>query len=206
MKKDGSEPTRTRATEKRSAAYDELVRVANDLFSELGYERTTVRLIADRLGVKSGSLYSHISGKDQILQEIIMRVGEEFVRRVTKARQSSEDPEIALRRMCREHLHVLHELQPSVTVYFNEWRKLDETLRKDVIVLRKQYEELFRDVILAGVKAGVFSTPDVRSAMLVVLSSLNWTYQWYDRHGPLTPDQIADGYVDFILEGLHART
>lgn len=205
MNKDTPELARTRSPGKRSAAHDELVRVANELFSELGYERTTVRLIAERLGVKSGSLYSHISGKDQILQEIIVRVGEEFVRRATEARLSSEDPEIALRQMCREHLRILHELQPSVTVYFNEWRKLDETLREDVIALRKQYQEMFRDVVLAGVKAGVFSAPDVRSAVLVILSSLNWTYQWYDQHGPLKPDQIADGYVDFVLEGLRAR-
>ncbi|MDB4898083.1 MAG: transcriptional regulator, TetR family, partial [Firmicutes bacterium] len=38
-------------------------------------------------------------------------------------------------------------------------------------------------------------------ARLLVLSAVNWLYAWYNPHGPLGPEAVADKFADLILQG-----
>jgi len=186
-------------------SYEDLVDVATGLFSKHGYEGTTVRMIADALNVKSGSLYSHISSKDEILKRIVLSVAKEFLDGARVAREAGGTPEERLRALCRNHLDVLAARQGAVTVYYDEWRKLDKDSKAEITSQRKEYEQHFTSVVEDGIAAGTFADVDVRAVVLVLLSSCNWTYQWYTRRGPLQPAEIADGFVDVMLGGLLRR-
>src|SRR5262249_13450470 len=45
--------------------------VALDLFTEQGYEQTSLREIAERLGVTKAALYYHFKSKEEIVQSLI---------------------------------------------------------------------------------------------------------------------------------------
>ncbi|MGS0466961.1 TetR/AcrR family transcriptional regulator [Cobetia marina] len=49
----------------------ELVRIAARLFVEEGFDRTTVRMLAQEMGIKSGSLFHHFADKQEILCAVI---------------------------------------------------------------------------------------------------------------------------------------
>jgi AcrR family transcriptional regulator len=51
---------RTKSTE------DEIRRVALAMFSATGYDGTSVRAIAKRVGIRAVSLYNHFSSKEEI--------------------------------------------------------------------------------------------------------------------------------------------
>lgn len=189
----------------RRNSYEDLVDVATGLFSQHGYEGTSVRMIAEALGVQSGSLYSHISSKDEILKRIVLSVASDFLEGARAISASDAPPEERLRSLCRHHLEVLHRHQAAVTVYYDEWRKLEAGPRAEIVEQRREYEQLFGRVVEDGVAAGTFGPVDVRSAVLVLLSACNWTYQWYAPRGRLRPAQIADSYVDLLLSGLLRR-
>lgn len=52
-------------------------RVALRLFTEQGYEATSLRQIADELGINKASLYYYFSGKEAILQSLLDERGNE---------------------------------------------------------------------------------------------------------------------------------
>ena len=198
----GSDENAVSSIELPHSRYDDLVNAATELFSRLGYERTTVRMIADQLGIQSGSLYSHISSKEEVLKKVVMFVGADFISRAERNRECGVTPTGTLREMCRSHLDVIDERLSAVTVYFNEWQKLEVNAQKEIIRLRERYEKNFADVVAWGIETGEFTTPDPRPVVLVLLSALNWTYRWYRPGGRQSPHQIADGLLDVVLNGL----
>ncbi len=52
---------------------EKIFEAAIDLFAEKGYDATSMREIAEAVGIKKASLYSHYKGKDEILEKIIER-------------------------------------------------------------------------------------------------------------------------------------
>ena len=67
---DGDEPPETASTRER------ILDVALDLFTEKGFDRTSLREIAERLGVTKAALYYHFSSKDDILMALHLRLHE----------------------------------------------------------------------------------------------------------------------------------
>lgn len=65
--------TRSRGAETRAHAQ----RVALRLFTEQGYGATSLRQIADELGITKASLYYHFDGKEAILRSLLEQRGDE---------------------------------------------------------------------------------------------------------------------------------
>lgn len=65
MQHETSSPGRTRDTK------TEIHRAALELFSSRGYEKTSLREIAEQVGITKASLYYHYSSKQDLLQAII---------------------------------------------------------------------------------------------------------------------------------------
>ncbi len=55
---------------------DRILDVALELFTEKGFDRTSLREIAERLGVTKAALYYHFASKDDILMALHMRLHE----------------------------------------------------------------------------------------------------------------------------------
>lgn len=190
--------------ERTQSRFADLLEVATELFSTHGYDGTSVRVIADRMGIKSGSLYSHISSKEDLLFEIVSSMAREIYERGIRA-ASEGTPEERLRALCRSHIGLYQAYPAGVSVYVAEWRKVSSEQRDTIITLRERYEALFTSVIQAGIDDGAFGRLDVRSAVFMLLSMLNGAYQWYSPKGPLGADQLADRLVEIALSGLRNR-
>lgn len=62
----------------RGSTKREILEAALELFSLQGYEATPVSQIADAVGIRKASLYSHFSGKQEILDTLLEAVTEEY--------------------------------------------------------------------------------------------------------------------------------
>ncbi|MFD2455769.1 TetR/AcrR family transcriptional regulator [Corynebacterium mendelii] len=51
---------------KRSRRAEEIIAVARELTEEIGWESLTMRILADRVGIKAPSLYKHTANKDEL--------------------------------------------------------------------------------------------------------------------------------------------
>src|SRR5918998_5771090 len=59
------------ATGRREDTRSRIQEIALDLFTEKGYDATSLREIADRLGVTKAALYYHFKSKDEIVTSIV---------------------------------------------------------------------------------------------------------------------------------------
>ena len=70
----------------------EILETALDLFSVQGHEATSVSQIADAVGIRKASLYSHFASKQEILDVLVRETLEEYNRHSIFARANWEDP------------------------------------------------------------------------------------------------------------------
>jgi AcrR family transcriptional regulator len=77
-----------------AATRQEALRVALALFTEQGYEATSLRQIADVLGINKASLYYHFPNKDALLRSVIDRRGSEAEELLAWCEQQPRTPEL----------------------------------------------------------------------------------------------------------------
>lgn len=181
---------------------DELLTAAQRLFSQRGYEATSVRDIADALAMKAGSLYAHIETKEDLLWEILCRAADRFFEAVQPIVDSNQVTIEKLRRLIAAHVRVITESAEAAAVYNTEWRHLTEPRRKEFAARRDDYERIVRALVRDAIREGTFGDVDEKFATLLILSSINWIYQWYRSDGPMTPEEIARRITDLLFNGL----
>lgn len=180
----------------------EIVHAAELLFSERGYAGTSMRDIADAVGIKAGSLYAHIDTKQDLLFGIISEASDRFLEGVEDVVSAPGSASERLAEAMRRHLLLIAEQLDGARVFFHEWRSLNEEQREKMLDKRRRYEQHFVDLIEEGVRDGHFSTNDSKLAATALMSLLNWSYTWLQPSGPMSPEQVADFFAEFALRGL----
>jgi AcrR family transcriptional regulator len=72
---------------------DEILNVALDLFSVNGYEATSISQIADAVGIRKASLYSHFGSKQEILDNVVESVLNGYAEHSIFTKADWDDPE-----------------------------------------------------------------------------------------------------------------
>lgn len=188
----------------RPGRREEVLEAAVSLFSHKGYHATTVRDIAVGAGMQSGSLYAHIASKEDLLFEIVMQAADRFMEAITPIADGGEPAAVKLRQAMAAHIRVVAASPEAATVFLHEWRALTPERRAQVAERRAAYEEQLARIIRAGVESGQFRPIDESFLRLLVLSVVNWVYQWYQPGGSLGPDEVADRFHEIIISGIEA--
>ncbi|MBB6099023.1 AcrR family transcriptional regulator [Deinobacterium chartae] len=182
---------------------EQIYQVAGRLFSQRGYHATSMRDLASQLGMQGGSLYAHISGKEELLVEIVGQATDQFEAALNPLRAADLSPQQKLREAVRAHIRVVTDNLESATVFFHEWQHLSPEAYAKVVARRDVVEKFYRDLLEEGIDKGVFRQDlNVKLTAIMILSVSNWVYTWYREGGPLSAEQIADQYVDMLLPGL----
>lgn len=191
------------ALSERTHRRDQMLEVAARLFSERGYHGTSMQHLAQGLGILRGSLYAHISSKEDLLFDIVDRGADRFMSRMEEVLASDLSPEEKVRLGVLAHVATVAEHPEASAVFLNDWRFLSKDRREEILAKRDLYESLVREVVEEGIEWGVFPEDlDAKLAAIFILSVVNWLHQWYDPSGPLSPDEVADRLSAMILTGL----
>jgi len=175
---------------------------ATRLFREKGYATTSMRDLAQVLGIEAASLYSHIKSKEEILQKVCFRMADEFFDAWKAVELANSSYAQQMEKAALAHVKVITANTDASAVFFNEWRHLSEPYLSDFLKMRDDYEGRFIGIIEKGIAAGEFQSVDAKFMMLAILSSLNWTHTWYKPEGTLSPEEVAKKLSNMILNGL----
>jgi len=183
-----------------------IVQAAAELFATKGFQKTTVRDIAEQAGVLSGSLYAHIETKEDLFLEIVRLAAHNFEQAVLPVMTGTEAPDLKLRAMVKAHIRVIEESRAWAQVYLDDSVELSHEARAEARRLRRQYEDYWAQLIRQGSQQGVFHVEDETLARFFVLSALNGVARWYRPEGRLSAQSVADIYGDMILRLLTGRS
>ncbi len=185
---------------------NQIHRVAARLFRQTGFHATSVRDIAEAVGIQGGSLYNHVQSKDDLLWEIVNGSADRFFAALRPIADSDREIVRKIRDAIVAHVGVITEDLESAAVYTTEWRHLVPERRESFARRRDEYEKLFQSLVQQGIREGFLSAVDEACATLFVLSALNYVYLWYRPDGRMSSDEVAVMMANFIFDGLRRRT
>ena len=175
------------------------------LFRDKGYHATSMRDIAEAVGINKGSLYSYIRSKEDLLIPFFEQALSPLV---VEMEAVSADPSLTpterLKRIIKAHILNVAENLDILTVYLSEWRQLTADSLATVRGQRERYAALFLGIIEDGQRVGEFRAIDPRITALGMIGMCNYLFRWYRTDGRLKPEQIADVLTDLLLRGILA--
>jgi TetR/AcrR family transcriptional regulator, cholesterol catabolism regulator len=182
----------------------EIDEVASELFHANGYAATSVRDIARALDIQGASLYAHVASKEDLLWAIVDRAATAFERAADRAVADTPTADAVerLAALVEAHVGVVTADPRRSSVFVTEWRHLSADRRVAIGTRRDAYEARFRATIEDGAAVGALRATDPAVAATFILTALNGIATWYRPDGRLSPDRIADHYVELALRSL----
>lgn len=184
---------------------EDILDAAAQVFSQKGYHAASMQDIAQAVNLRKGSLYHHVSSKQEILVDLLDRALDLLIERIFGVLDQSASPEEKLRQAMRVYLETLVEYADLSAVLLLEHRSLEPQLHSRHVPRRDRFEGMWRDLIHEGKEAGAFCCSSPSLAARALLGVMNWTITWYRPEGDLSAAQIAEQFADLFLRGLLTR-
>lgn len=175
-----------------NSAKGRLLAIAAKLFNQKGYERTTVRDLANAAGIQSGSLFHHFKTKEDILKSVMVDTIIFNTERMKREMSHANNCVEALRALIRCELESINgETGEAMSVLVYEWRSLSEENQVMILKLRDEYEALWLGTIQEAKDKGLISG-DVFVMRRLLTGALSWTKTWYKPKGGMSLDDLAE--------------
>ena len=183
-------------TDTRSGLLD----VAAARFLEDGYAATSVRSIADAMGIKAGSIYYHFESKDDILAEVLDVGIARITDAVDVALEGVDDPRARIEVAVAAHLRALVEFGAYTACHVRVFHQAPPAVRRRSIVARDAYEHRWTELLEGAADDGVLRSVDVPLARLFLLGALNATVDWLG-DGDHDVSTLGRRFADLFLNG-----
>jgi AcrR family transcriptional regulator len=184
---------------------EEILQRASLLFYERGYGATSIRDIADAVGISSSTMYHHFANKQDVLYAIVSRFMSDFVdATVPVLRDQALSPAERIRRVIRLHIEISDDRRPELLIGNPIRYALDLAQREHAIALQIAYHDAVRDTIAEGCRAGDFQVADVSVTTMAILDMLNGIREWFSPAGRLSRAELIDRYTGLVFTMLGA--
>ncbi|AYF77361.1 TetR/AcrR family transcriptional regulator [Nocardia yunnanensis] len=191
--------------DRRSAALPAVTKAdvreaALTLFAERGYHGTSLRDVANALGLRTPSLYAHIDSKQSLLAEIVAETLDQVVSEFDEVLARTSDPVEQVWEATRVYAlhHATHRREALVVN--QDTVHLDEPTLTAAQQLRRRHEHSFRQLIIDGTGLGVFTVAAPKLASFAIMEMCVSIARWFREDGDIGADEVARQYAGYALD------
>ena len=179
---------------------------AASVFAEKGFHGASTKDIAERMGIKQGSLYYYFKSKEEALGEVCLFGIEDYVQRMERIAMSDQPFEAKLMATITSHLSSYREKNEALKVHNDERLYLPEAKRTRLKQLGSGYRQSLEGIFEEGIRSGALrKTLDCHFAAQSVIGVCN---AWGDvivRDPELDLFDIIQKCTDLLLNGFRER-
>lgn len=185
----------------------EIYRAAASIICEKGYDATSMNDIAEAVGITKSGLYHHVSGKRNLLFNIMSFGLDSLDEQVIGPARAVTDAEQRLRTIITSHVRLITsrstpQRNSPVTIVVDEVAGLTPAQRRKTDQRKRAYVELIRETLEQLKAKGRLRDLDLTAASFSLLGMILWLSRWYNPEGRLTPEQVSEEVEKIALGGL----
>nr|WP_285889702.1 TetR/AcrR family transcriptional regulator [Neobacillus niacini] len=176
------------------------------MFEKKGFKETSIQDIVDSIGVTKGTFYYYFSSKEELLMDINLGYINYLLE---KQREILADTG-----SCKEKLFGIVYLLigkiktqgSAAKIFFREMKNLNEERLALIVPKRDEFRLNIEKLLIDGVDKGEFRG-DLNTHIVTfgILGASNWSYQWFNPSGVSTDREVAETFVEMILEGIQVN-
>lgn len=192
-------------TDKDESRKEVILKSVASLFRERGYKATSMRDIAQNIGIQAASLYNHIESKTELLKDICFQVTDihdAFMNSLLQKKVTS-----------LEKIEELIRFQVKEMIYnfdFNgvandQWINLPDEEKNEFRKRRHQYRKHMNEIISKGIQDGeIKSDINVPSTIWLILNAIYGLESWHRSRvqGNVTPEELEESLILILISGI----
>jgi TetR/AcrR family transcriptional regulator, cholesterol catabolism regulator len=187
---------------KNGSRKDAITKKAAVLFRQKGFTSSSMRELAEMVGVEAPSLYNHIGSKSELLQSICFAVANDFNTHLSNVTASASANKKKIETLIRFHIRMMIESYDEVFVANHEWKQLEEPFLSNFLSQRKTYENNMAAVIADGIREKEFVKIHPHVAVLTILSAVRGLEFWHRHRKSINKTELENDMVTHLLNGL----
>ena len=188
--------------DKDGSKKDVIIQSAASLFKEKGYPATSMRDIAEIIGVEAPSLYNHIESKKEILNEICFRIARLFTIHLKEVELSDEPVLRKIESIIRFHISMMMTEYKNVYISDHEWKHLHEPHLTDFKNQRRNYRSRVAALLQKGIDKNEVTSVNPYVAVLTILSAIGGIENWQRSSKKIDAKSLEENMVNILIEGL----
>ena len=187
---------------KNGTRKDAITTIAARLFKEKGFTATSMRELAEAIGVEAPSLYNHIGSKKEILQEICSRIAIVFISHLVEVENSDLPIIEKMEAIIRFHIRMMIEEYEQVYLSDHEWKHLSDPFLSDFKNERKSYRRRLEAIVKEGIRSKEIKNIDPYVVVLTILSSIGGIESWHRSKKSIDSKALTENMVRLLIEGI----
>ncbi|WCK56243.1 TetR/AcrR family transcriptional regulator [Aneurinibacillus sp. Ricciae_BoGa-3] len=189
--------------EVRLSTRQRILNASIKLFEEKGYHGVSVDEIIEESGSSKGGFYHNFKSKEELLFTIHDQYIKDTLTQGYECYKREGTPIERLTAMIRDLLIGIDKYKSSVTVFFQDYRYLTGNNYKIVEKKRDEYVEIMLNILEQGIDSKeIRSELPAKILAMAIFGMIDWTYIWYRKEGKYSIEQIADIFVDLIINSI----
>jgi AcrR family transcriptional regulator len=184
----------------RAVRRRQLVELAEQLFAERGFARTSMEELARRAGVTKPVIYELFESKDGLFRACVDRAIERMAASIVEAFRSETEPEARLRAGGLAFLRFARDNRVAWDLMAMQGRFADQAQ-----AVRRDQAQLIR-ALMAEIAPEGTDPQELEAVAYAVNSAYEGAAHWMWEHPDAPVEQVADWIVALLLPGLRRFT
>jgi TetR/AcrR family transcriptional regulator, cholesterol catabolism regulator len=186
----------------------EIVRAASEVFKERGFARTTLKHVAEAMGVDRASLYYYVSSKEELFHEIVGDAVNVNLAAATAIHADTAPAPAKLRRLIEGLMQSYADYYPLLYVLIQEnlghVAPEDSEWAQEMREINRRYVDLLIEMIQTGQDEGsIRSTAPAWLLAYGIIGMVGWTNRWFNPNETIVDaHEIGTAFADLVLNGL----
>ena len=179
-----------------------ILQKAATMFRQRGFSATSMRDLAEAVGIEAASLYTHIRSKQEILEAICFEMANLFNEHMYHVEASTENTIAKIEQVLRFHIRQIIDNYEQVFVTDREWRHLEEPYLSNFQTQRRTYRKRFAALIEQGIDKKEIRRIDAPTAVLILLHAIGGIESWHRSRKKISAHELEDNMLTILIDGL----
>lgn len=180
----------------RANTHDRLRQAALDLFTENGYQSTSLRDLAARLGVQAGSLYNHIEDKQSLLFELMEDCLSDLISSTQYSLKRARDKQSRLQAFISAFIEFQASERKKFLLFIRERSNLSLEQRQRLAALRSTYASSLKSIIQLQCHETTLDEARLKLLANGIIGMLESIPTWDESDRDLPTQQLVEQLTD----------